>query len=146
MAKIIKKAKTAEPVKSAVATAVETKEEDLFDPLPSVKTASVSTSVYPPKKYVLLDGESNKRRVFTHTLRKGTDKERTIHFVNMWDPAYSLTITNPTIKQIQELQTTYTRDRGFNLMKFSKGTSVSYTLYRMRVLTQSEFESAFEEE
>lgn len=146
MAKIIKKAKATEPaVKSVAATADVKEDKDLFDPLPSSTSGSVSTTIYPPKKYVLLAGESNKRRVFQHTLRKGTDKEKTIHFVNMWDRQYSLTITNPTIRQLQELQGIYTRDRGFNLMKFSKGTSVSYTLYRMRVLSEEELAEAFEE-
>lgn len=148
MAKLLKKAKTAEPIKSAVATAVETKkEEDLFDPIPSVgSSTSVSVPQYPAKKYIILAGESTKRRVFHHTLHKGTSKEREIDFVNFWDPAYSVTITNPSIKQLQELQSTYTRNRGFNTMKFSRGNTTSYTLYRMRVLSQEELETVFEEE
>lgn len=143
MAKIIKKTKVAESVKAAPSS-VETKEEDLFDPLPSTPSSS-SVPAYPPKKYVILSGESTKRRVFSHTLHKGTDRERLIHFVNMWVQGTSITINNPSIRQLQELQSLYTRDRGFNIMKFSKGNSTSYTLYKMRVLSQEELDSAFEE-
>lgn len=146
MAKIIKKAKATEPaVKSVAATADVKEDKDLFDPLPSSTSGSVSTTIYPPKKYVILDGESTKRRVFSHTLHKGTDRERLIHFVNMWVQGTSITINNPSIRQLQELQSLYTRDRGFNIMKFSKGNSTSYTLYKMRVLSQEELDSAFEE-
>lgn len=143
MAKLLKKAVKAEPVKSAeVIPAVEDK--DLFDPLPSAPS-SVSAPAYPAKRYIILAGESTKRRVFHHTLHKGTSKEREIDFVNLWDPSVSITITNPSIKQLQELQNTYTRNRGFNVMKFSRGNTTSYTLYRMRVLSAEELAEAFEE-
>lgn len=144
MAKLLKRAVKAEPVKSAeVIPAVEDK--DLFDPLPSAPSASSSAPAYPAKKYVILNGESTKRRVFSHTLHKGTERERLIHFVNLWDPSVSITITNPSIKQLQELQNTYTRNRGFNVMKFTRGSTTSYTLYRMRVLSAEELAEAFEE-
>lgn len=143
MAKIIKKAVKAEPVKSAeVIPAVEDK--DLFDPLPSAPSSS-SVPAYPAKKYVILSGESTKRRVFSHTLHKGTDRERKINFVNLWVQGTSITLTNPSIRQLQELQAVYTRDRGYNVMKFTKGSTTSYTLYKMRVLTEAELAEAFEE-
>lgn len=142
MAKLLKKAVKAEPVKSAeVIPAVEDK--DLFDPLPAPSSSSVPA--YPAKKYVILSGESTKRRVFQHTLHKGTNRERKINFVNLWVQGTSITLTNPSIRQLQELQSLYTRDRGFNIMKFSKGSSTSYTLYKMRVLTEAELAEAFEE-
>ena len=143
MAKIIKKTKVAESVKAAPSS-VETKEEDLFDPLPSTPSSS-SVPTYPAKKYVILAGESTKRRVFQHTLHKGTDRERKINFVNLWVQGTSITINNPTIRQLQELQALYTRDRGFNIMKFTKGSTTSYTLYKMRVLSEAELAEAFEE-
>lgn len=142
MAKIIKKAVKAEPKSAEVIPAVEDK--DLFDPLPSAPS-SVSAPAYPVKKYVILNGESTKRRVFSHTLHKGTERERKISFVNMWVQGTSITLTNPSIRQLQELQALYTRDRGYNVMKFVKGSTTSYTLYKMRVLSEAELAEAFEE-
>lgn len=145
MAKIIKKTKVAESVKAAPSSVESKKDEDLFDPLPSTGSSSIPAPEYPAKKYVILAGESTKRRVFQHTLHKGTDRERKINFVNLWVQGTSITLTNPSIRQLQELQSVYTRDRGYNVMKFTKGNVTSYTLYKMRVLSEAELAEAFEE-
>lgn len=145
MAKLLKKAVKAEP-KSAEVAVVTTKDEDLFDPIPSSSAVSTPAQEYPAKRYIILEGETTKRRVFQHTLHKGTDRERKVEFVNQWQKDFSVTITNPTIKQLQELQATYTRDRGCNVMRFTRGNSTSYTLYRMRVLSSDELKTVFEED
>lgn len=147
MAKLLKKAKATEPaVKSVAATADVKEDKDLFDPLPSTSSSSSVVPAYPAKRYIILAGESTKRRVFTHTLHKGTNREVKINFVNIWQNGFSVTVTNPSIKQLQELQSTYTRDRGCNVMKFSRGNTTSYTLYKMRVLSDAELETVFEED
>lgn len=145
MAKLLKKAVKAEPKSAEVPVVASTKEEDLFDPLPNTTSGSSNVTQYPAKKYVILAGESTKRRVFSHTLHKGTNREKLIHFVNQWVQSVSITLTNPSVRQLQELQGTYTRDRGYNVMKFTRGNTTSYTLYKMRVLSQEELDSAFEE-
>ena len=146
MAKIIKKTKVAESVVKAAPSVETKKEEDLFDPIPTGSLSSTSVQEYPAKRYIILDGETTKRRVFTHTLHKGSPRERKIEFVNQWQNGFSVTVTNPSIKQLQELQSTYTRDRGCNVMKFSRGNTTSYTLYKMRVLSDAELETVFEED
>lgn len=125
----IKKTTSATP-----APAVSTKKV-VFEPLPG---ASVSESSQPKKLYVTLG--TKEYRVNTCTLHKGTPDEVSFSFVNVWDDANSVSIYNPSIAQLREIQSTYTRVRGFNVVKFNN----KITVYRMRPLEESELQTAYE--
>lgn len=129
----IKKA-SATPAK---AVATNTKKV-VFEPLPGAVAAAVEGNAQPKKLYVTLNNKEY--RVNSCTLHKGTPDEVSFQFINVWDDNYSVSITNPTVAQIREIQSTYTRARGFNVVRF--GSKI--TVYRMQVLTDDELKTAYE--
>lgn len=122
-------------VSSTPAPAVSTKKV-VFEPLPG---ASVSEPQQQLKKlYITINGKEY--RVNNCTLHKGTPDEISFSFINVWDEVHSVQIQNPTVSQIREVQSTYTRVRGFNVVKFGN----KLTVYRMRPLEDSELKTAYE--
>jgi len=142
MGKVIGKkaiSKVIESVSKAVET-VKDQDQNLFDPLPTAATSG-NASRFPKKRYILIG--DRKYRVFSHTLHKGDPKrEKLIHFVNEWVESVSFRIHNPSIRQVQEMQALYTRDRGYNIMRYLD----SYTLYKMKVLSEDQLQDVFEED
>lgn len=132
----IKKA-SATPAPKASAAATNTKKV-VFEPLPGTVAAAVEGNAKPQKLYINLNNKEY--RVNQCTLHKGTPDEVSFSFINVWDDNYSVSITNPTVSQIREIQSTYTRVRGFNVVKF--GSKI--TVYRMRPLEDSELSTAYE--
>lgn len=130
----IKKTTSATPAPKA-SVAANTKKV-VFEPLPGAVTAEGNAQ--PQKLYINLNGKE--LRVNQCTLHKGTPDEVSFEFVNEWDDNYSVSITNPTIAQLREVQSTYTRARGFNIVRFGN----KLTVYRMRVLSDAELASAYE--
>lgn len=130
----IRKTTSATPAKASAA-ATNTKKV-VFEPLPGAVAATESTQ--PKKLYVTLG--TKEYRVNTCTLHKGTPDEVTFSFVNVWDDINSVSIYNPSIAQLREIQSTYTRVRGFNVVKFNN----KITVYRMRPLEESELKTAYE--
>lgn len=108
----------------------------VFEPLPGVVTAEGNAQ--PKKLYISIN--SKEYRVNQCTLHKGTPDEVSFSFINVWDDTHSVSITNPTVSQIREIQSTYTRVRGFNVVKFGG----KITVYRMRPLEDSELQTAYE--
>lgn len=111
----------------------------VFEPLPGMVSATEGAAQSQQKKlYLTINGKEY--RVNNCTLHKGTPDEISFSFVNEWDDVHSVQLNNPTISQIREIQSMYTRVRGFNVVKFNN----KYTVYRMRVLDDSELASAYE--
>ena len=131
----IKKTTSATPAPKA-AVAANTKKV-VFEPLPGVVTAAEGNA-QPKKLYITLNNKEY--RVNSCTLHKGTADEVSFSFINVWDDQYSVSITNPTIAQLREVQGTYTRVRGFNTVKFGN----KLTVYRMQVLTDDELNTIYE--
>lgn len=130
----IKKA-SATPAKAAVATNTK---KVVFEPLPGAVTTTAEGKTQPNKLYITLNNKEY--RVNSCTLHKGTPDEVSFSFINVWDDNHSVSITNPTVAQIREIQSTYTRVRGFNVVKF--GSKI--TVYRMQVLTDDELTTSYE--
>lgn len=130
----IKKTTSATPAPKA-SVAANTKKV-VFEPLPGVTT--VEGNAQPKKLYISINGKEY--RVNQCTLHKGTPDEVSFSFINVWDDNHSVSITNPTVSQIREIQSTYTRVRGFNVVKFGG----KITVYRMRPLEDSELQTAYE--
>lgn len=130
----IKKA-SATPAKAAVATNTK---KVVFEPLPGAVTTTAEGKAQPNKLYITLNNKEY--RVNSCTLHKGTPDEVSFSFINVWDDNHSVSITNPTVAQIREIQSTYTRVRGFNVVKF--GSKI--TVYRMQVLTDAELATSYE--
>lgn len=108
----------------------------VFEPLPG---ASVSESSQQQKKlYITINGKEY--RVNNCTLHKGTPDEISFSFINVWDNDHSVQLQNPTVAQIREVQSTYTRARGFNVVRFGS----KMTVYRMRPLEEAELKTAYE--
>lgn len=132
----IKKTTSATPAPKA-SVAANTKKV-VFEPLPGTIAAAVEGNAKPQKLYINLNNKEY--RVNQCTLHKGTPDEVSFSFINVWDDNYSVSITNPSIAQLREIQSTYTRVRGFNTVKF--GSKI--TVYRMQVLTDAELATAYE--
>lgn len=130
----IKKA-SATPAKASAA-ATNTKKV-VFEPLPGAAVAATE-STQPKRLYITINGKEY--RVNNCTLHKGTPDEVSFQFINTWDDQHSVQIQNPTVSQIREIQSTYTRVRGFNVVKFNN----KITVYRMQVLTDDELKTAYE--
>ena len=129
----IKKTTSATPAPKAATKKV------VFEPLPGMVSATEGAAQSQQKKlYLTINGKEY--RVNNCTLHKGTPDEISFSFVNVWDDTYSVSISNPTVSQLREIQSMYTRARGFNVTKF--GNKV--TVYRMRVLDDAELASAYE--
>ena len=132
----IKKTTSATPAPKA-SVAANTKKV-VFEPLPGVMPTEGASQQQQKKLYLTINGKEY--RVNNCTLHKGTPDEISFSFVNVWDDTYSVSISNPTVSQLREVQSTYTRARGFNVTKF--GNKV--TVYRMRVLDDAELATAYE--
>lgn len=131
----IKKTTSATPAPKAAANT----KKVVFEPLPGMVSATEGAAQSQQKKlYLTINGKEY--RVNNCTLHKGTPDEISFSFVNVWDDTYSVSISNPTVSQLREIQSMYTRARGFNVTKF--GNKV--TVYRMRVLDDAELASAYE--
>lgn len=130
----IKKTTSATPAKAAVATNTK---KVVFEPLPGAVTATAEGNA---QKKLYINLNNKEYRVNSCTLHKGTPDEVSFQFINIWDDDYSVSVTNPSISQLREVQSTYTRARGFNTVKFGN----KLTVYRMRVLTDAELASAYE--
>ena len=128
----IKKA-SATPAKASAATNTK---KVVFEPLPGVGSSTESTQ--PKRLYITINGKEY--RVNNCTLHKGTPDEVSFQFINTWDDQHSVQIQNPTVSQIREIQSTYTRVRGFNVVKFNN----KITVYRMQVLTDAELATSYE--
>ena len=109
----------------------------VFEPLPGA-SVSESSQQQQKKLYITLNGKEY--RVNSCTLHKGTPDEISFSFINVWDNDYSVQLRNPSVAQIREIQSTYTRARGFNVVKFNG----KYTVYRMRPLEDDELKTAYE--
>lgn len=133
----IKKTTSATPAKAAVAVATNTKKV-VFEPLPGTVVTATAEGNALKKLYINLNNKEY--RVNQCTLYKGTPDEVSFSFINVWDDVHSVSITNPTVSQIREIQSTYTRVRGFNVVKF--GSKI--TVYRMRPLDDAELATAYE--
>lgn len=131
----IKKTTSATPAKAAVATNTK---KVVFEPLPGAVVTATAEGNAQKKLYINLNNKEY--RVNSCTLHKGTPDEVSFQFINVWDDDYSVSITNPTIAQLREVQSTYTRARGFNTVKFGN----KLTVYRMRVLDDAELATAYE--
>lgn len=125
---------TSAPAKAAVATNTK---KVVFEPLPGAVAAAVEGNA---QKKLYINLNDKEYRVNNCTLHKGTTDEVTFSFVNVWDDVHSVQLSNPSISQIREIQSTYTRARGFNVVRFGS----KYTVYRMRVLTDAELATAYE--
>ena len=132
----IKKVSTTSATAAKASAAATNTKKVVFEPLPGAVTATESTQ--PKKLYVTLG--TKEYRVNTCTLHKGTPDEVTFSFVNVWDDINSVSIYNPSIAQLREIQSTYTRVRGFNVVKFNN----KITVYRMQVLTDAELATVYE--
>lgn len=131
----IKKVSTSAPAPKAAANT----KKVVFEPLPGMTSATEGASQSQQKKlYITINGKEY--RVNNCTLHKGTPDEVSFSFVNVWDNDHSVQLSNPSISQIREIQSTYTRTRGFNVVRFGS----KYTVYRMRVLTDDELNTAYE--
>lgn len=109
----------------------------VFEPLPG---ASVSESSQQQQKKLYITLGNKEYRVNSCTLHKGTPDEVSFQFINTWDDTHSVQIQNPTVSQIREVQSMYTRARGFNVVKFGN----KLTVYRMRPLEEAELKTAYE--
>lgn len=130
----IKKTTSATPAPAAAANT----KKVVFEPLPGVMPATEGASQSQKKLYLTINGKEY--RVNNCTLHKGTPDEVSFSFINVWDDNYSVSVSNPSIAQIREIQSTYTRVRGFNVVKFGN----KITVYRMRPLEDSELQTAYE--
>ena len=126
----IKKITSATP-----APAVSTKKV-VFEPLPGTSLPESASSQ--KRLYITIDGKEF--RVNQCTLHKGTPDEVSFSFINVWDEQHSVQLWNPTVAQIREVQSTYTRVRGFNIVRFGG----KLTVYRMQPLTDAELSTAYE--
>lgn len=132
----IKKTTSATPASKA--SVVANTKKVVFEPLPGIAAAPAESSQQQKKLYITINGKEY--RVNNCTLHKGTPDEVSFSFINVWDDDYSVQLQNPSIAQIREIQSTYTRVRGFNVVKFNS----KYTVYRMQVLTDAELATAYE--
>ena len=123
-------------VSTTPAPAVSTKKV-VFEPLPG---ASVSESSQQQQKKLYITLGNKEYRVNSCTLHKGTADEISFSFINVWDDVHSVQLYNPSVAQIREVQSTYTRARGFNVVKFGN----KLTIYRMRPLEEAELKTAYE--
>lgn len=123
-------------VSTTSAPAVSTKKV-VFEPLPG---ASVSESSQQQQKKLYITLGNKEYRVNSCTLHKGTADEISFSFINVWDDVHSVQLYNPSVAQIREVQSTYTRARGFNVVKFGN----KLTIYRMRPLEEAELKTAYE--
>lgn len=122
---------------SSTPAPVSTKKVVVFEPLPG--SAAVSDSASAQKRlYVTLNNKEY--RVNQCTLHKGTPDEVSFSFINVWDDQHSVQLWNPTVAQIREAQSLYTRARGFNIVRFGN----KLTVYRMQPLTEEELATAYE--
>lgn len=109
----------------------------VFEPLPG---ASVSESSQQQQKKLYITLGNKEYRVNSCTLHKGTPDEISFSFINVWDDTHSVQLYNPSVAQIREVQSMYTRARGFNVVKFGS----KLTVYRMRPLEEAELKTAYE--
>lgn len=128
----IKKVSTSAPAPKAANT-----KKVVFEPLPGVSNSESAASSQ-KRLYVTINGKEF--RVNQCTLHKGTPDEVTFNFINIWDEQHSVQLWNPSISQIREVQSTYTRVRGFNIVRFGG----KLTVYRMQPLTDAELSTAYE--
>lgn len=109
----------------------------VFEPLPGM-TATEGASQQQKKLYITLNNKEY--RVNSCTLHKGTPDEVSFSFINVWDDQHSVQLFNPTVSQIRECQSMYTRARGFNIVRFGG----KLTVYRMQPLSDDELQTAYE--
>lgn len=110
----------------------------VFEPLPGASVSESGSSQQKKKLYITLNNKEY--RVNSCTLHKGTPDEISFSFINVWDEQHSVQLFNPTVAQIRETQSTYTRVRGFNIVRFGN----KLTVYRMRPLEEAELKTAYE--
>lgn len=109
----------------------------VFEPLPGVMPTE-GASQQQKKLYITLNNKEY--RVNSCTLHKGTPDEVSFSFINVWDTQHSVQLVNPTVAQIRECQSMYTRARGFNIVRFGN----KLTVYRMQPLSDDELQTAYE--